>query len=152
MGILYATQATLYISHPSSKTHRKALQKSQTRSKKLQTSLTTLTDLLSLTHLEFRLSSPFPRHVYSEILQLLNTMSDRLSSMITMSKVGFGGAREEYILEVARWRKDMYKQVLLFMHVLATGLGSKTPLPAGMPPARVARLRLLAKLQEGPRG
>ncbi|KAJ3040047.1 hypothetical protein HDV00_011496 [Rhizophlyctis rosea] len=151
IGILYSSQATLYISAPDSPAHKEALRVCRIRSKKLQSSMSSLDELINLTHLEFRLSSPFPRHIYADILQSLHSISDRLTSMITMSSCGFGHAREEYILAVVKYRKDMYKQILLYLHVLATSLRSKVALPASLPPARVARLRLIAKLHALPK-
>ncbi|KAJ3281149.1 hypothetical protein HK104_000177, partial [Borealophlyctis nickersoniae] len=151
IGILYSSAMSLYIGDPTTQAYTESLRTSRVRSKKLQSAINRLEDLLQLTRTEVRLSSPFPRDLYRDILTSLRAISDRLASMLTMCAAGFGSAREEYILPVVLWRKDMYKQVLLFLHVIAASLKAKIPLPASMPPARVARLRLIAKLQELPK-
>ncbi|KAJ3279366.1 hypothetical protein HK104_001531, partial [Borealophlyctis nickersoniae] len=111
--------------------------------------------LVELTMNEPRLRGPFPVDVYRECVERCRNMVERMGSIRKIMSEGREGDQEEFVSRmlvepVGLYRRDMFAAILLHFHVLAGSMASKTPLPAFLPAARAARLRLMAKIRELP--
>ncbi|KND04150.1 uncharacterized protein SPPG_01585 [Spizellomyces punctatus DAOM BR117] len=133
--------------------------------RKLTKSIAYHLELLELTPNEPRLKGPFPYDVYKEMLWCVQNLVDRMGNVRRIvdgeyesafvdggvGQDGFGEfVRREIIWPVEKYRMDMFAAILLFFHVIAGSLLAKTPLPAFVPAARAARLRLFSKIRTLP--
>ena len=55
----------------------------------------------------------------------------------------FKGARQDFIIPVNKERREMVGNIMLSFSTLASSFRLKAPLPAYLPPAEKARLRLV---------
>ena len=55
----------------------------------------------------------------------------------------FQGARQDFIIPVNKERREMVGNIMLSFSTLASAFRLKAPLPAYLPPAEEARLRLV---------
>ncbi|KAJ3187104.1 hypothetical protein HDU85_007142 [Gaertneriomyces sp. JEL0708] len=153
-----------HYSHYIAMKHQKGRQYIRRLERKLAKSVQSHLELLSLTRHEPRLKGPFPYEVYEQMLWTIQNLIDRMGNIRRIvdgeysaagrsldKEEGFGDfVRAEIIKPLDKYRMDMFAAILLYFHVIAGSLNAKTPLPAFLPAARAARLRLFGKLKTLP--
>ncbi|GHJ83768.1 hypothetical protein NliqN6_0170 [Naganishia liquefaciens] len=114
----------------------------------LQIQLIQLRALLTQTANEPRLKGPFPRDTYGGIINSCQTMLDKLHSMrcVTTRQEWDNTIHRDFIRPVNKERKEMVGNVILYFYLLAASLRLRFPMPASLPPAETARLRLIAAM------
>ncbi|KAK4058586.1 hypothetical protein OIO90_000030 [Microbotryomycetes sp. JL221] len=115
----------------------------------LQRSIIKLQGLLSATAHEPRLKGPFPVQSYRAILNSCQTILDLLTSIqhSTTRQAWYKSIRKDFIQHCQQERRQLVGTVVLYFSLLASTLNLKTPLPAFLPPASEARIRLVDKLK-----
>ncbi|ORZ16323.1 hypothetical protein BCR42DRAFT_465619 [Absidia repens] len=112
---------------------------------RIQESIDACNVLLELTDNEPRMRGPFPKAFYTAIINAMQDLLDRMSSIrVALFKMSPTVKKNICQHEYYIFRRDMIASVLLHFFTLSSALRSKTPLPIYMPSARSARLRLLA--------
>lgn len=132
---------------------------------KIQKSINACAMLLELTDHEPRLKGPFPKAFYQEMIVSTRNLLDRLLSIrIALEHMPLSVKQDVCQQEYNRYRRDMTASMLLHFYTLQSyvnlfirnqkpdidsillirrSLRSKLPLPAYMPSARAARVRLI---------
>ncbi|THG95980.1 hypothetical protein EW026_g5766 [Hermanssonia centrifuga] len=116
----------------------------------LQIRLIELQGLLAQTQHEPRLKGPFPIKLYRSMLTSLQTILDKLHSMrcVTSREEWHTTVRKDFILPTNQYRREMVGNVILYFSTLAAAFRLKSPLPPYLPPAEIARLRLVDTLRQ----
>ncbi|KAJ9103734.1 hypothetical protein QFC21_002194 [Naganishia friedmannii] len=111
----------------------------------LQIQLIKLRALLIQTANEPRLKGPFPKDTYGGIINSCQTMLDRFHSMrcVTTRQEWDNTIHRDFIRPVNTERKEMVSNVILYFYLLAASLRLRFPMPASLPPAETARIRLV---------
>ncbi|KAI9291197.1 hypothetical protein K502DRAFT_368642 [Neoconidiobolus thromboides FSU 785] len=117
---------------------------------KLQRDLLELIALLPNTAHEPRLKGPFPTSTYKKMLTSSQILLDKFVAMriVITHKEWQSKVREDFVLPLNKYRKDLVGCMILQFHILASTLVLKTPLPPYLPPAHQARKRLVLALRE----
>ncbi|CAK5265809.1 unnamed protein product [Mycena citricolor] len=116
----------------------------------LQIKLIELQGLLAQTQHEPRLKGPFPIQLYRGILTSLQNILDKLHSMrcVTTREEWYTSVRQEFIVPVAKERREMVGNIILGFSTLSSAFRLKSPLPPYLPPAEAARQRLVAAIRK----
>ncbi|KAM3579788.1 hypothetical protein VKS41_007869 [Umbelopsis sp. WA50703] len=117
----------------------------------LQRAIVACRDLLNLTYHEPGLKAPFPTEFYNEMITTTQNLLDRLCNMrCAVVYMPIEVRKETVNADVYLYRRDMTAAFLLHFHTLSVSLKAKQPLPAYMPSARLARIRLINRRRENP--
>ncbi|KAI0219200.1 hypothetical protein L0F63_001818 [Massospora cicadina] len=118
----------------------------------LQLQLLELGELLSHTAHEPRLKGPFPASTYRQVLQSCQVLLDKFVAMrIVVTKDEWQArVRADFVVPLNGFRSDLVGNVVLYFYILASALHLKSPLPPYLPPASLARRRLVAALRDLP--
>ncbi|KAJ9049009.1 hypothetical protein DSO57_1028950 [Entomophthora muscae] len=118
----------------------------------LQLQLLDLGTLLTHTTHEPRLKGPFPVLTYRKILQSCQVLLDKFVAMrIVITKDEWQDrVRKDFVVPLNSFRADLVGNIILYFYVLASALHLKSPLPPYLPPAALARRRLVAALRDLP--
>ncbi|RUO95466.1 hypothetical protein BC936DRAFT_143956 [Jimgerdemannia flammicorona] len=84
-------------------------------------------------------------------LQIVNSVQnllDRLVSLRSAAKFISLEIQKELCGPLKVYRRDMAAAIVLYFHILAGSLISKTPLPPYFPSARIARIRVINRLRQ----
>ncbi|GAA5860560.1 hypothetical protein JCM3774_006207 [Rhodotorula dairenensis] len=116
----------------------------------LQRKLLLVGALLDSTRHEPRLKGPFPIPAYRLILSSCRSILSSLTAIARMveREKWLVQVRRDFVAPVSRERREMVGNVTLFLSLLSSSTMLKTPLPAYLPPAELARRRLLAALRD----
>lgn len=122
--------------------------------------------LLYQATLEPRLRGPFPVATYRGILENVQGILDQLHLIqsVVSRKVGHQGdsihflrlmlfqewiaVHRHFLMPVQQLRKELVGNVLLYFNILAASISLKTPLPTYLPPAALARERLVKAIRQ----
>ncbi|KAG2171597.1 hypothetical protein INT43_008323, partial [Umbelopsis isabellina] len=117
----------------------------------LQRAIVACRDLLDLTYHEPGLKAPFPTEFYNEMITTTQNLLDRLCNLrCAVVHMPIDVRKETVNADVYLYRRDMTAAFLLHFHTLAVSLKAKQSLPAYMPSARLARIRLINRRRENP--
>ncbi|KAF9091010.1 hypothetical protein BGX23_005558 [Mortierella sp. AD031] len=97
---------------------------------------------------EPRLKENFPGFLYKQIVQCCQNILDRMVSMRMAAQVLSTEVRDLVTGPMNYYRRDMVGALLLYFSVLSSSLASKAPLPAYLPSARMARLRVIYNVRQ----
>ncbi|KAI9283636.1 hypothetical protein BC943DRAFT_280678 [Umbelopsis sp. AD052] len=115
----------------------------------LQRAIVACRELLKLTLHEPGLKAPFPTDFYSEMITSTQNLLDRLCNLkCAVVDMPVEVRRKTINPSVYLYRRDMTAALLLHFHTLSVSLKAKQPLPAYMPSARLARIRLMNRRRE----
>lgn len=143
VGTLYWTIAeTFYRADPSVnvKQNEKLLRKMEA---KLDEELTKASTLLKITAIEPRLKGPFPIDIFSELVTVLQSISDRLSGLKVINTYIGPGVRHDIGDTLSEHRKDFIGAILLTLYAISYALRSREPMPQFLPSARLAKMRII---------
>ncbi|KAJ1911533.1 hypothetical protein IWQ60_010090 [Tieghemiomyces parasiticus] len=116
--------------------------------RKMQDLLVRSRVMLQEAQLEPRFRGPFPFPAYTEILDRLQNILDRVISMSVSTNYISPRVHNAIITPFNHHgRRDMTAAILMNFYALAGALRSKTPLPPYLPSARAARLRLINQIR-----
>ncbi|KAH8557090.1 hypothetical protein BGW37DRAFT_537718 [Umbelopsis sp. PMI_123] len=115
----------------------------------LQRAIVACRELLNLTFHEPGLKAPFPTDFYDEMIITTQNLLDRLCNLkCAVVDMPIEVRKKTINPSVYLYRRDMTAALLLHFHTLSVSLKAKKPLPAYMPSARLARIRLMNRRRE----
>jgi len=116
----------------------------------MQLLLIKLQTLMNQAKHEPRLKGPFPTALYKSILNGLQAILDRFHSMrcVTSNTDWYLYVSPAFMQSLRSERREMIGHVVLYFSVLSSAFRLKTPMPPYLPPAEIARRRLIKSVRD----